>query len=245
MGDQADQAQTFLNNFLREIAVWVPKLIGAILILIIGYFIAKGVAAIVRRATERAKLKERLHTGQGGDVLQRAVPQPENLLGRITFWIIFLGALSLGFGSLGIPLVTDLIRGVYSYIPNVIAAVLIFLVASAVSAGISGFVGNVMGDTPTGKIVATGAPVLVMGLAVFMILDQLKIAPAIVTITYAALIGSVALGSALAFGLGGRGTAEHMLDGAYKKGRENAKTVKRDVRRGATRAADEADGIRP
>jgi len=244
MEDQLSQGERLLNDFLSQIVNWAPKLIGALLILIIGYFIAKGVASLVRRALEGAKLNERMHSGQGGNIIQRAIPDPSNTISAVVYWVIFLGALTLGFGALGIPLLTDLIRGIYSYLPNVLAALLIFLVASAISAGVAGFVANVMGDTPTGKIVAAAAPVLVMGLAVFMILNQLNIAPEIVTITYAALVGSVALGSALAFGLGGRDVAGRLLDDAYDKTKQNTQQVKHDLNRGTSRATAKADKYR-
>ena len=97
-----------------------------------------------------------------------------------------------------------------------------------------------MGDTGLGRIVATAAPVLVMTIATFMILDQLKIAEDIVVITYAALLGSIALGSALAFGLGGRDVAREMLMGAYTKGQANKDEWKRDLDAGVERAKDEA-----
>ena len=84
-----------------------------------------------------------------------------------------------------------------------------------------------MGDTPTGKVVGSVVPVLVMAIATFMILNQLQIATEIVTITYAALIGGVFLAMALAFGLGGRSVAERMLSDAYDKGREQKGQVKR------------------
>jgi hypothetical protein len=77
-----------------------------------------------------------------------------------------------------------------------------------------------LGDTPTGKLAATALPVLVMAIAVFMILNQLKIATDIVVITYAALMGAVALGMALAFGLGGRDLASRMLEDAYRSGQD-------------------------
>jgi len=83
--------------------------------------------------------------------------------------------------------------------------------------------------------------VLIMAIAVFMILEQLKIATAIVTITYAALLGAIALGSALAFGLGGRDVAAQMLPGAYDKGRENSDQFKRDLDRGKQRAEELRD----
>jgi hypothetical protein len=100
-----------------------------------------------------------------------------------------------------------------------------------------------MGDTPTGRVVATAAPILVMTIATFMILDQLRIAEDIVVITYAALIGAVALGAALAFGLGGREVAAQMLRGAYVKGQDATEQAKRDYevgkqRRTATQRSD-------
>jgi len=66
-----------------------------------------------------------------------------------------------------------------------------------------------------------------MGIATFMILDQLNIAPAIVEITYIALLGSVALGMALAFGLGGRDVAARLLDDAYRQGRTRREELRR------------------
>ena len=98
-----------------------------------------------------------------------------------------------------------------------------------------------MGDTPTGGIVKAVAPVLVMAIAVFMILDQLRIATNIVVITYAALVGAVALGMALAFGLGGRDVAGRILEAAYTQGERAKDDVIRDVRTGVQRGKE---GIR-
>ena len=85
---------------------------------------------------------------------------------------------------------------------------------------------------------------LVMGIAVFMVLNQLKIAPAIVQITYIALLGSVALGAALAFGLGGRDVAARLLNQAYSKGQENKDQVKQDMQLGKDRAQDQAQAAK-
>ena len=97
-----------------------------------------------------------------------------------------------------------------------------------------------MGDTPTGKVVGSVVPVLVMAIATFMILNQLQIAPEIVTITYAALIGGVFLAMALAFGLGGREVAGRMLADAYDKGQEQRGQVRRDMEVGKERGKQDA-----
>jgi len=90
---------------------------------------------------------------------------------------------------------------VRSYVPAVVAALISFVAAAAVAAAVGGLVHRTMGDTPTGRVVRAAAPTLVMAIAVFMILSQLGIAQTIVNATDIALIGAVALGSALAFGL--------------------------------------------
>jgi hypothetical protein len=74
-----------------------------------------------------------------------------------------------------------------------------------------------------------------------MILNQLKIAPEIVQITYTALLGSVALASALAFGLGGREVAGQLLGDAYRKGQEQRGQVRRDVELGKERGQEQAE----
>ena len=220
---------------------WLPRVVGFVAVLLIGYLIAKVVGNLVFRATHRAGLDRTVHSGAGGNLIQRAVPSPSRLLGRVTFWALFLGAVSIAASVLGIKALTVFIGAVWAYIPNVIAALLIFLVAGAIAAGVVGLVRRVMGDTSLGKIVAGVVPILVMTIATFMILEQLKIAPGIVKITYTALVGSIALASALAFGLGGREVASRMLEGAYEKGQENKEQFKRDLDRGASRAKSEVE----
>jgi hypothetical protein len=194
----------------------------------------------VHRLTHRAGLDRTVHGGTAGNFIQRAVPSPSRLLGRITFWALFLGAFSIAASVLGVDALTAFIGAVWAYIPNVIAALLIFLVAGAVSAAVVTLVQRTMGDTPLGKIVATAVPILVMTIATFMILEQLKIAHDIVVTTYTLLLGAIALGAALAFGLGGRDVAARVLEGAYEKGQENRKQFRRDLDRGVERGKQEA-----
>jgi hypothetical protein len=224
-----------------EFFAWLPALLGALAILVIGYFVAKVVSGLVWRALHRAGFDRTLHSGQGGSFVQKLTSSPSKLVGTFAFWAILLGAISLSVTALGIEALTDFVAAIYAYLPNVLAAVLIFLVAGAISAAVATLVTRTMGDTSLGRIVATAAPILVMTIATFMILDQLMIAESIVTITYAGLIGAIALGSALAFGLGGREVARELLQGAYDKGRENKDQFKRDLDQGISRAREEAE----
>jgi hypothetical protein len=228
---------------------WLPHVLGFLAILLIGYIVAKLVAGIVRRATHRAGLDRAVHRQIGGSYIQRVIQSPSGLLGTLTFWALWLSAISLAVSVLGVDALKNFVASVWSYLPNVLAAVLIFLVAGAIAGAVVTLAKRVLGDTPLGKIVATAAPILIMSIATFMILDQLKIAHNIVVITYAALMGAIALGAALAFGLGGRDVAARMLESAYEKGQENKDQYRRDLDGGIARARQEAqaaqDNVRP
>jgi hypothetical protein len=225
------------------IGAWVPALIAAIVILIVGYFVAKLIGRLVTGGLRKASFDRRVHTGPGGTYLSRITPEPSQLSGRVVFWLVFLGAISLALTALGIDALTAFIANVYAYLPRVLAALLIFLIATAVAGAVAALVSRLMGDTALGKIVATAAPILVFTIATFMILDELLIAPTIVTITYAGLIGALALGSALAFGLGGRDVAGRMLEGAYVKGQANKEQFKRELQTGIDRASAEKERL--
>jgi Conserved TM helix len=215
---------------------WLPNLIGALIVLIIGYIVAKVVAGVIGKLLQRGGVDRTLTQGQAGTWVSKLTSSPSYLLSRIAFWALFLGAISLAVSVLGIEALQDFVAAIYGYLPHVIAALLIFLVAGAVAAGIAALVARTMGDTPTGKVVGTVAPGVVMAIAVFMILQELQIAEGIVMITYAALIGALALAAALAFGLGGREVAARMLEGAYQKGQQSRGQVREDLQQGKERA---------
>jgi len=169
---------------------------------------------------------------------------PARLIGSIAFWLLFLGALSIAVAATGVPALTALLAGIFAYLPKIVAALIIFVVAGAIATAVGALVARTMGDTPTGKIVGTLVPVLVMAIATFMILDQLEIAPQIVTITYAGLIGSLALGMALAFGLGGRDVAGRLLTQAYQTGQQQTEQVKQDVQTGKERGQEQVQQVK-
>ena len=224
-----------------EFFEWVPKLVGFLVVLLIGWIVAKVVGGIVKKAGKSAGVDRMMLQGTGGNWVSKVTSSPSGLLGRIAFWLIFVGALSIALDVLGIAALEDFVASVWAYLPNVLAALLIFVVAGAIAAAAATFASRFMGDTPTGRIVATAAPILVMTIATFMIVDQLQIAETIVTITYAGLIGAIALGAALAFGLGGRDVAGRMLEGAVAQSEGAVAQAKEDTAKGMERARAEVE----
>jgi hypothetical protein len=231
-----------LQKGLDSFIGFIPKLIGFLIILAIGYIVAKVVKKLVVTLLEKVGLDKAMHSGSVGDYVNKAAPDfsPSKLIGAVAFWFIFLGAISIAVSQLGIPALNTFVASIAAYLPNVIAALLIFVIAGVIAAAIGGLVARTMGDTPTGKIVGSVVPVLVMAIATFMILNQLQIAPEIVTITYASLLGGVFLAMALAFGLGGREVAGQMLADAYDKGQQQRGRVRRDMELGKERGKQDA-----
>lgn len=239
VGDSAQRA-------LDDLFAFLPNLIGFLAILLIGYLIAKVVKKVVSKALQAVGVDRRLHESDAGEYVEKVSPDasPSRLVGAVAFWFIFIFALTIAVSALGIPAVTAFMNEVLAYLPNVIVAVLIFVAAAAIAGGVAALVQRTMGDTPTGRVIRTAAPIFVMGIAVFMILTQLRIAQEIVIITYAALMLTAVLGLGLAFGLGGRHVAADMLDTAYQKGREQQDQVRRDVQRGRERGQQEVERAR-
>jgi hypothetical protein len=211
-----------LQRGLDELVAFLPRLVGFLIILLIGWLIARAVKALVVKALQSVGVDRALSSGSAGPYVARAMPdaRPSEIIGAIAFWFLFLGALAIAVSQLGISALDNFVASIVAYLPNIVVAILIFVVAGAIAAAVSKLIARTLGDTATGRIAGAAAPVLIMGIATFMILDQLNIAPAIVEITYIALLGSVALGMAIAFGLGGRDVAGRLLEDAYRSGRE-------------------------
>jgi Conserved TM helix len=223
MPTAAVQIAQSLQRGLDGVIGFIHNRVGCLVILFIGYLIARLVKAGVAKLLEVVGLDRGLRGSQAGGYVERMSPgaRPSRLVAVVAFWFIFIDAIAAAVGALRIPALTNFMSNVQNYLPNVISAVLI-LVTGVALAGIAGsLVDGLMGDTPAGRMARAVAPALILAIVVFMVLNQLKIAPAIVTTTYIALIGMLAVAGALAFGLGGRELAADVMRDAYDSARDD------------------------
>src|SRR3954465_12200093 len=144
-----DSVQQGLDNFFA----FVPRLVGFLLILLIGYIVAKVVKGVLTKVLERVGLDRALHPGSTGEYLNKVAPdvKPSRTIGAIAFWFVFLGAISIAVSQLGIPALTTFVAAIGAYLPNVVAAILIFVIAGAIAAAVGGLVARTMGDTAPRK----------------------------------------------------------------------------------------------
>jgi Conserved TM helix len=235
-----------LQRASDEFFAWLPKLVGALVILFVGWLIARAVARIVQKALQSSGADRALEKGRAATYKQQYAPNthPSGVISRIAFWFVFGSAILLAISTLGIEALQNAVASAVAYLPNVVAAILILLVAVAVAGAVGGLASRLAGGTMLGKLVQTVVPTLVITIALFMALVQLKIATQIVIATYVLVLGAIALGFALAFGLGGREVAARMLETAYAAGQGAAPQLKQDLDQAKQQGAEDVARIK-
>ena len=204
-----------LQDALSAFLGFIPQLIGAIVILIVGYVIAKALQAIVGRVLEGIGFDRWMERGGIKQFFDRADTEhtPHSILGSLVFWFVFIIAITMAADALGIPQVSAVLAQLLAYIPNIIAAILILILAALLSNFLSSIV---RGATGSG-ILASVARYAIIVYAVFAALTQLGIAVELTAPTFLIVLGAVALAAAIAFGLGSREVAQDIVEKAYNR----------------------------
>lgn len=205
-----------VRSFMVELGQFLPKLIGAVIILIAGWLIAKFLRFVVVRSlrsigfnvvTDKAGLDEFLKKGGGRkDTIE--------VLGLLVYWLAILATLLIGFNSLGLTVVSELFSRITQFVPNVIVAVLILTIglyfARFVADAVVSYSRNVgMEDADlAGRVTRYAIAIFVIVIA----LGQMNIADRILYPALLILFGGAVLALALAFGLGGQKWAADQLE---------------------------------
>jgi small-conductance mechanosensitive channel len=207
-----------LQNALSTFLSYLPQLIGAIVILIIGYIVAKVLQAVVGRVLQAIGFDGWMEKGGIKQFFDRAETNqtPVSILGQLVFWFVFIIALTMAADALGISQVSVILGQLIAYIPSIIAAVLILILAALLANFVSGIV---RGATGSG-LLASVAQYAIIVYAVFAAITELGIAVELTAPTFLIVLGAVALGAAIAFGLGGREVAQDILQKAYNRSDE-------------------------
>jgi small-conductance mechanosensitive channel len=222
-----------LQDALSAFFSYLPQLIGAIVILIVGYVVARALQAIVGRVLQGIGFDRWMERGGIKQFFDRAETNqtPVSILGALVFWFVFIIAITMAADALGIPQVSAVLAQLIAYIPSIIAAILILILAALLANFISGIVRGATGS----DVLSSIARYAIIVYAVFAALTQLGIAVQLTANTFLILLGAVALAAALAFGIGGREVARDILEKAYNRSDE----VTTDSSAGQAGSADE------
>lgn len=203
------------GNAISAVFTFIPHLVGALVILLIGWIVAWAVGKAVTMLLRKVGF-DRLSNRIGLTRMEQRMGirmDTAQLLGKIVFWFLFLIFLVPATDALGLPTVSNTLNTLVSYLPNVFVAIVVLVLGA--------LIGVLVGDIVRGTVRATnvGNPDIfagitrwaIIGFACLIALQQLEIAPALITVLFTAIMGALALAFGLAFGLGGRESAQHLL----------------------------------
>ena len=233
-----------IEDAFSNVVTFVPKLIGFLLILGIGYFVAKAIAKILDKVLERVGFDQAVERGGVKKALEKSKFDASDLLSKIVFYALMLFVLQLAFGVFGTNPISDLIQGVIAYLPKVFAAILIVVVASAIAAAVREIIQAALGGLSYGKALATGASVAILVVGLFAALNQLQIAPAIVNGLFYALLAIVAGSAIIAIGGGGIGPMRQQWEKALNKVQAEAPQMRQAAQGGGDRVRQRAQEAR-
>jgi hypothetical protein len=128
-----------LRNALDVFLSYIPQLIGAIIILIVGYFVAKILQPVFSRVLQAVGFDGWMERGGIKQFFDQARTRetPATVLGKLVFWLVFIIAITMAADALGIQQVSQVLSQLIAYIPSIIAAILILLGAAALAAAIA------------------------------------------------------------------------------------------------------------
>jgi Conserved TM helix len=224
-----EQFRDGLGDAWATVATFIPKFIAFLLILVIGYFVARAIAKAVDAVLERVGFDRAVERGGVGRALARSQYDASGLLGKLAFYVVMLFVLQLAFGMFGPNPVSELITGVVAYLPNVFAAILIVVIGSAIAAAVKEIVEASLGGLSYGRGLAIGASTAILVVTIFAALDQLNIAENIVIGLFYALLAIVVGASVVAIGGGGIKTMQRYWDRAADRADRESSSVRSEM----------------
>jgi hypothetical protein len=204
-----------LQDLWAGFARFVPNLVGALVIFIVGLIVATGLGTLVEKVFEAVKLDAFLARLGLVPYFERAglKLRGAHFFGKLVYWFIVIAFLLATSDILGLFALSAFLRDILAYLPNVVAAVLIMLAAVVVA--------NFLKKLVTASVLSaklhaahflgtlTWWSVVIFGLLSALV--QLNIATSIINSVITGFIAMLALAGGLAFGLGGRDYASHLI----------------------------------
>ncbi len=205
------------QNFL----VFIPKLVGAFVIFIIGWFIAMAIAKIVSEILRKLKFNQLFERGGIKQALEKAEFKVDasGFIGAIFKWVLVIVFLLVSVEILGLNQFGIFLTSVLNYLPNVIVAVLIFVVAVIITDILEKIIRAAVESAKIGygNLVGIIVKWSIWIFTIFAIMYQLGIAPGLVQTLLSGIVGLIVIAGGIAFGLGGKDTAAEIVQELKRK----------------------------
>jgi hypothetical protein len=239
-----------LRNFLG----FLPQLIGAILVLVIGWILAGLLAGLIENVLKRIGFERAAEsTGIAGFVRRSGSEWTvSKVVAEIVKWFIRLIAIQAAASILGMEQISEIINSILLWLPNLVVALAIIVIGALIARFVAGIVRGATSEMGFGNpdLMASIAQYAIIVFAVIAAVDQLGIAETVVNTLFTGLVIAVAAAFAIAFGLGGQQTAARITEGWYQKGQEASQKVaayaeRKQAENERSGAAKEGSGLPP
>ena len=209
-----DFTQPFEDAFSKLLS-FIPNLLGGLVILVIGYFVAKVLGKLVGKLLGRVGFDHWMERAGVSSVLQRSGTglTASAVLGKVVFWFVFLISFTMFASALGVPEISNFMSDMLGYIPRIFAAIVIVCLAALFANFLAAIIRGATGNETLAKV----ARYAVLVYAAFAALTQLGVAVQLTGNTLLIVLAGAALALGLAFGLGGREMAGRALGNLFDK----------------------------
>jgi len=235
---------------------FIPAIIGAVIILIVGWIIAGFLGRVVTMVLEKVGFERAAARTGVSDFMHRSGvrdARASRVIGELVKWFIRLLFLEAAAEAVHLTAVTQILNQIVLFIPNLIVALIVLMIGALIAR----FVGDLVRGSASEmgfsspNLLAGVARVAIMAFAVIIAVNQIGIAATLINTLFGGLVLTLALALGLAFGLGGRDTAAQMWQRWYERGRElgprleaAAQTAPETVREPRTVVETEAERAR-
>jgi hypothetical protein len=223
---QIDLGESFQET-LSQIINLLPRIVAFVLILVVGYLIAKAISRILERVLEKVGFDRAVERGGIRRALEPTSYDASTILARIVFYALMLFVLQLAFGIFGPNPISELLFGLIAFLPRIFVAIVIVVVAAAIASAVRDIVAASLGGLSYGRTLATAASAVILVVGVFAALSQLRIAPAIVNGLFYALLAIIAGSAIVAIGGGGIVPMRRQWERAIDRMEEEAPRLRR------------------
>jgi Mechanosensitive ion channel, conserved TM helix len=224
-----DAVLVSVTTALQNLLGFLPALIGAIIVLIVGWIIAGLLAGVVERVLKTVGFERASEsTGISGFIRQAGSGwTASKIVAEIVKWFIRLVAIQAAASILGLTQISAAINAVLLWLPNLVVALVIIVVAALLANFVAGIVRGAASEMgfASPALMANVARYAIIAFAVVAAINQLGIAPTVVDTLLIGTVGAVALALGLAFGLGGRDVAARITESWYASGQQAAQRV--------------------
>lgn len=203
------------SNFLQGVEHVLPRVLAMISIVIVGWIVAALLGFVTRHVLGWVKFNLFAERTGAADLLKKTeLPAANVLIGRLAFWLVWIGFLISGAEALGFTGMHELMTGFAGFLPR-LGAALVILIVGLVAANFAWratLLAAVNAQVRSARVLSGAVRFLVLVLAIAMALDQIAVARSVVVTAFAITFGAVMLGLAIALGVGGGPIAGRILE---------------------------------